>query len=138
MLPVKANQVNPNLWFAILFLGGINLFLAYITLASFLNTTIITARHRYLTVVHTPLPWFHPPPLRIADITQLFVRRVIQRSRYGLHKFYEVWAQLRQGREVKLMDGLKTPEQALFVEQQLEVFLGITDHPVPGELDRWP
>jgi hypothetical protein len=34
------------------------------------------------------------------------------------------------------MGGLEAPEPALFIEQQLEMFLGITDRPVPGELER--
>jgi len=28
------------------------------------------------------------------------------------------------------------PEQAMFIEQELETFMGITDRPVPGELER--
>ncbi len=129
---------NPGLLFLkLLQVGGI-LLLVYLVLASFLNTTIITARHGYLTMVHTPLPWFRPPPpLHTSGITQLFVRRVRVR-RSSLPEVYGVWAQLRQGQEVGLIHGLETPEQALFVEQQLEAFLGITDHPVPDELERWP
>ncbi len=140
ILPANVIRHNPrdlvDTWLFLLVCLGFGLLSAYVTLANLLNTTTITVKQGCLTVVHAPLPWWHPPPLRTADITQLFVRRVIQESRYGSHKFYEVWAQLRQGREVKLMYGLEAPEQALFIEQQLEMFLGITDRPVPGELER--
>ena len=136
----RAHQLppaGPGLWFLSLLQIGIGLFLSYITLAGFLNTTTITVKQGHLTVVHAPLPWFQPPPLRTADITQLFVRRVSVGKQHSRREVYSVWAQLRQGREVKLMYGLEAPEQALFVEQQLEAFLGITDRPVPGELERW-
>ncbi len=122
----------------LLYIGG-GLFLIYITLAGFLNTTVITVRQGYLTVVHVPLPWFQPPPLHTADIAQFFVRRQVvyaKGSMREIHSFYDVWAQLRQGREVQLIRYLGTPEQALFIEQELETFLGITDRPVPGEWER--
>lgn len=112
------------------------LFLVYVTLASFLNTTTITVEQGSLTVVHAPLFWPRPPRLRTTDIAQLFVRRVMVGRRHSRRPVYSVWAQLRRGQEIKLLNGLEAPDQALFVEQQLEAFLGIPDRPVPGEMER--
>jgi hypothetical protein len=44
-----------------------------------------------------------------------------------------VSALLRDGRERKIMSGLDSPEEALFVESEIEKYLGITDRPVAGE-----
>ncbi len=136
----KDDDHENNRFGTLLYIGG-GLFLTYITLAGFLNATVITVRQGYLTVVHVPLPWFQPPPLHTADIAQFFVRRQVVVYTEGfimreIHSVYEVWAQLRQGREVQLIRYLGTPEQALFIEQELEMFLGITDRPVPGEWER--
>jgi hypothetical protein len=40
---------------------------------------------------------------------------------------------VRDGTDVKLIGGLEKPEQAVYIEQQIESFLGIVDHPVQGE-----
>jgi len=120
----------------LLLLVGLCLFCLYVPLREFLNSTVITVERGCLTVVHTPLPGFRPPPLHIADITQFFVQREVYYLRGSKREVYRLWVQLRQGWEVCLMGGLEAPEPALFIEQQLEMFLGITDRPVPGELER--
>lgn len=38
------------------------------------------------------------------------------------------------GNDTKLLSGLKTSEQALYVEQEIEKYLGIKNKPVRGEL----
>ncbi|TXT35987.1 MAG: hypothetical protein FD138_1138, partial [Planctomycetota bacterium] len=46
---------------------------------------------------------------------------------------YEVYAVVN-GQKQKLLGGLHEVDQALFVEQRLERYLGIEDRIVPGEM----
>jgi len=49
---------------------------------------------------------------------------------------YNVNGLLKGGKRVRLLDSLPDREQALFVEQVVEGYLGIEDRPVGGELSR--
>ena len=42
----------------------------------------------------------------------------------------------KSGRNIKLVGGLESQEQAIFIEQKIEKYLRIEDAPVPGELYR--
>ena len=41
---------------------------------------------------------------------------------------------LKNGRQLKLMDGMKNPDKALYIEQEIEYFLKIEDRRIPGEV----
>jgi hypothetical protein len=45
---------------------------------------------------------------------------------------YEVHANSKHGKSKKLVSGLNNPEEALFLEQQLESYMRITDEAVAG------
>lgn len=110
--------------------------MAYFTLCSFLNRTAVLLEGDRLKVVHAPLPWPGARNLAAADLDQLYCREQVTRGKNGTTVTYEVHAALRGGGTVRLLSGLESPEQALFVEQQLEARLGIRDRPVEGELAR--
>ncbi len=95
-----------------------------------MNTTRIEARGGEVHVTHGPLPslMFRPAHVRGEHIEQLYA------ARFGA--LYEVKAALRDGTKLSLLRPLVSPEQALFVEQQLEAALGLTDAPMEGELER--
>ena len=41
---------------------------------------------------------------------------------------------LKNGRQFKLIEGMKSADKALYIEQEIEYFLKIDDRPVPGEV----
>jgi hypothetical protein len=107
--------------------------LTYAAVAMLLNTTTITAQHGTLQVTHGPLP--APGTLRLPTdrLAQLYTMRHVSHTRNGTSIAYELRAKVRDGTDVKLIGGLEKPEQAVYIEQQIESFLGIVDHPVQGE-----
>lgn len=106
--------------------------LVYFTLATFLNTTAVSAHHGRLTVKHGPMPWRGNQNLDGTDVKQLFVLEK-RGNKGGLS--YELCAMLRDGRKVSLVRGIEAA-QARFLEVRLEQALGIQDLPVEGELHR--
>ncbi len=116
---------------------AIGLGIAYYTLAGFINTTTIQAGSGWLTVQHGPLPWGGGQQLPEAELLQLYTKEHITHSRRGgVTRTYQVHAILRDKRHHKLLSGLSSPEQALYIEQELERYLGIADRPVRAELSR--
>lgn len=110
--------------------------LTYATLAGFLNTTTIAVERRELRVSHAPLPWRGAVKLESSSIDQLFCKLRLHRNKRGHSYTYEVWMSSRDSRSRKLVSGLPDPEQALFIEQQVERALGLADRVMPGELAR--
>jgi hypothetical protein len=109
---------------------------AYSTLAGFLNRTTILAELGFLTIQHHPLPWSGSKQMMTDQIDQLYCKEKVSHSKNGTNYSYEVHAALRDGGQVKLLSGLDVADQALFIEQQLERYLGIKDRSVGGELPR--
>ena len=112
------------------------IFIGYYTLCLFVNRTRVEVDGERLRVSHGPLPWPGNRDLGVAELSQLWSRERVSRSKNGTTVTYEVHAALKSGSVVQLLSGLDAPEQALFVEQQLESRLGIRDQPVAGELAR--
>ena len=115
---------------------AIGIGVAYFTLAGFLNRTTVTAEMGMLTIRHAPLPWPGNKQLWDEQFEQLFSKEKVSHSKNGTNYSYEVHVALRDGEQVKLLGGLDKAEQALFIEQELERYLGIADKPVRGEIPR--
>lgn len=110
--------------------------LTYSVVCGFVNRTRIAADGETLTVRHGPLPWPGAREIPARELAQLYTIEKVSQSRNGESRDYRVQARLRSGADVKLVSGLAGVEQALFIEQELEAFLGITDEVVPGEYPR--
>lgn len=126
-------------WFMSLFgllHTAVGIGVAYGTAAGFLNTTVIRAGQGMLEVTHGPLPWGGNKSLPSHDIQQLFCCEHRHHSKNGVHYTFEVLAVSRNQAKDKLLDGLDDADQALFIEQELERFLGLKDREVEGELSR--
>jgi hypothetical protein len=108
--------------------------LIYPALAGFLNTTVIRVNPNQLKISHGPLPAFGNRRLDPKFIEQLYVRQHAHRHKNSVSYTYEVYLKIKYGRDQKLLENLDTPEQALFVEQEIERFLGIRDERIPGEV----
>ena len=106
-------------------------------LASLLNTTTITVDNGEILIQHRPIPY---PGQRLAaeDVQQLYTKKRVSTSSSSSGSrsttiTYELRAIMQEGREKKLLSGLPQAEQAQYIEQEVERFLRIKNHPVRGE-----
>jgi serine/threonine protein kinase len=106
---------------------------SYYTLAGFLNKTTISIDSNNLKVRHTPLPWFGDCQYPPNDIEQLFCKEQINNTKNGQSITYEVHI-IANGEHKKLIGNLQDPGEALYIERQIEDYLGIEDRYVPGQL----
>lgn len=110
--------------------------ITYATLAAVLNTTTIRIQQGTLSIAHGPIPWRGNWTVPRGAIDQLWCKDVVRRGKHGPVHSYEVWIRLKAGTESKLVGAGLTPEQALFLEQQIESALGVRDRAVAGEMPR--
>ena len=119
---------------------GVGVGITYYVAAGWLNRTHITADYQKISIRHGPLPWFGNKNIEAWDLKQLYAKEKISRS-HGRHgsstrTSYAVRAVTKSGRNIKLVGGLTTQEQAIFIEQKIEKYLGIKDASVPGEIHK--
>lgn len=108
--------------------------ITYRALAGLLNRTTVTVESDVLRIRHFPLPWLPAPTIPVADLEQLYVSKKITRGKNGTSVGYEVRAVTREHAGRKLLGGLENIDQALWVEQEIELLLGIRDRRVAGEV----
>jgi hypothetical protein len=102
--------------------------LAYRALAGWVNTTRITVDQGRLSVRHGPLPWLGNKDLDASNLKQLYS------GRNSTTVTYEVRVITSNGRNEKVVSGLESSEQALYVEQEIERYFRIENAPVRGEI----
>jgi hypothetical protein len=100
----------------------------FMLVSMFVNSTTITVGEREIDVRHGPMPslFYRPQRVAVADVEQLFA------APFGA--LFEVGVVLRDKTRIPLVRPVVSEEQALFVEQQIERRLGLTDVEVAGEL----
>ena len=113
---------------------GVGIGFTYFVAAMFVNTTTIRVSHGTIDISFAPLPWIGAKNVDAADIRQLFCREKVQHGKNGSRTTYEVHIVDRNNHQNELLKGLQTPEQAMYVEQELERYLRIEDQAVKGEL----
>ncbi|MEW6208245.1 MAG: hypothetical protein AB1631_07750 [Acidobacteriota bacterium] len=106
--------------------------LTYYVVAGWLNRTHILVSRGKIAVRHAPLPWVGNTELEVSNLKQLYAKEKRSRSDNGTSTTYEVHAIAHNGRTIKLVRGLETREQALYIEQEIEKYLGIEDIPDTG------
>jgi hypothetical protein len=109
--------------------------LTYSTLTGFLNRTTLRAHDGTFRVTHGPLPWRGNAMLAGVEIRQLYVTAdTVTDSENGKSSTtYQLCALLTDGRERKLVKGLKERNEAAYLEHVFEKALGIEGASVPGE-----
>jgi hypothetical protein len=107
--------------------------ITYYALCGWLNRTRITVGRGKVSVRHGPLPWFGNREMDSSAIKQLYAKEMISTSRNGTTVSYDLNALTRDGRSIKFVGGLENSDQALYIEQEIEKFLGVKDGPVKGE-----
>ncbi len=108
--------------------------LCYVTVAGFLNRTVISIDRDHVTVRHGPLPWPGNVDVPGTALEQLFCTGKTVRQQRRMQTIYHVDAVLKDGRQLGLVRGLGAREQALFIEQAIERHLGIADRRVRSEM----
>ena len=109
--------------------GGVN---GYVV-AGWMNRTHILVSREKSAVRHGPIPWIGNKQLEVSNLKQLYAKENRSQSDGDTSKLYEVHAITHNDLNIKLVSGLKTSEQALYIEQEVEKYLGIEDTPVKGE-----
>lgn len=110
--------------------------LTYFVVATFVNSTRVTATRERVRVVHGPLPWFGNLDLPSDDIAQFYCKERVYRGKDGASVGYEVCVVRKSGASTRVLRRTNDMDQALYFEQVLERALGIRDEPVAGELPR--
>ncbi|MDX9720646.1 MAG: hypothetical protein RBU37_07855 [Myxococcota bacterium] len=109
----------------------------YVLVAFAQNETTVRVDNRSLSIEHGPIKWFPVRPVEASRIEQIFCRedRTDGREASTFLRTYSVVAVLGE-KERAIARGLSEPEQAFYIERQIERFLAIADVPVVGELPR--
>ena len=116
------------------FLLLVGLLLTYITLAGILNHTIIEVSKGRITVEHGPLSGVQPVNISVRSIKQIYVTEILGTSR-KVNKKYRLNALLHnEKRPIVLLHTLTSRNENLYVEQEIERFLGIRNRVVMNEI----
>lgn len=112
----------------------------YMGLAMAFNRTLIRVSADGLSKTCQPFPYPGSRFVLPVMIKQLYVKERAVRRRYShsghshvyIELYYDLMLRLKDGDEVALIT-MDTPEQAEFLEVEIEKFLAIADKPVEGE-----
>jgi hypothetical protein len=139
-------------WYSMAFAGGapiifvlfplihvaVGLGLIYFTTCQFLNKTNIEIDDEYLSIRHSPIPWWRGNvEIPTDDINQLYVKEDKSQSKNGTSYTYSLRAKLKDNsdKEILSVTGVEST-QMLEIEENLERFIGINDRPVKGEYQK--
>lgn len=106
---------------------------AYSVLATFLNSTVIQAGPSGIGIRHGPLPWRGNKALSREKLHQLYCQEKVSRTKNGTKVRYHLTAVTPGNQRETLIKNLTDPDQAIFLEQQIENHLRIQDTPVAGQ-----
>jgi len=139
--PFFIGSLNSDEWFISAFLSifvFVGALVGYFTLGVLLNSTEIRVSSRRLTVKSGPLPFPGNVDVDSSQIDQLWVEQSIShnRSNNGTSSTsvsFPVYMRLKDGKRKALIRSSHDSEMSLFLEQEIETFLGIEDRAVRGE-----
>lgn len=113
---------------------AVGLGLTYVVLAGFFNQTDIRLNGREIRVRHYPLPWPGNRVIEVGRLAQVFCEEKYSQTRHGSSTTYNVSLVFTDDTRLSMITGLDAMEEALYIEQQIESRLGITDRAVAGEM----
>lgn len=115
------------------------IFLIYAFLANLVNKSYIKIEEEQLTITHRPLKLFTRMDQKIAldKIDQLFVKEYVTNRKVNNVplKAFGLFLKLKNGKSIKIIDEMNK-ETSLYIEQEIEEFLGIHDKKMKGEIPR--
>jgi hypothetical protein len=134
LIVVISGEIEVLLFMSIHLAVGIGLL--YWSLATLFNTTYITVDSHYINIQHSPFQlFFKEYQIETKDVDQLYVKKYSNGSTNGNPNYvYGVVAIMKSKEEIKIIKGINKPQQALYIEQEIEKFTEIKDRPVPVEV----
>ena len=112
-------------------------FLIYI-FTRLMNSTYVTVDDYELSIEHRPftIPFIAKNQYYdVQNIEQLYSKKYVSHQTNGVNVYaYAVHARLIGGKDLKIIGGFKQKNKALFIEQEIELFLGVKDEKVDGEV----
>ena len=139
LIPFIAIAIATGEWVILLFISlhlFVGISLLYWMIAVLLNTTYITVNQREITIEHKPIavPFYPNRLMPVEEVEQLFTEKYVNGRTNGQPNFaFSLKAIKKNHEHIPLVKGLKSYEQALYVEQQVERFLNIKDRAVAEE-----
>ncbi|WP_087024595.1 hypothetical protein [Thaumasiovibrio subtropicus] len=130
--PINAENMMAALFPLIHVSVGISL--TYYVIASYFNKTTVTVSPSVVESRITPIPFGFKKSITSKSIEQVYCKEVTTEGRNRKHVSYEVRVVLKDQRHIGLVSGFESSEQALFLQQEIEAYLGIKDVSVKGEL----
>lgn len=106
---------------------------SYICLAMFVNKTTVRVSNSKIVVKHSPLPWLGNKVFNRQEVKQIYCKQQIRRTKNGTSYSYALRLRQQDGTEQVLLKGIRKHEESLYIEQELERYLGIEDQEVHGE-----
>src|SRR5258706_7093143 len=115
---------------------GVGIGMTYYVIAGWFNRTHIYVGKGKMAVYHKPIPWFGNAEFDTSTFKQLYAKERNSRNwNNNGGATYETRVISRDNRDLQLVSGLDTSEQALYIEQEIERYLGIEDVPVKGGIN---
>jgi hypothetical protein len=134
-LSQKVGLGNFMIWFPIAHVA-VGIGITYSTLAGFVNRTVVRVSSSAVTVRHGPLPWLGQKSVAASDIGQVYRQQLISTSsRGGSSVSYQLSVATHDQRKIDLLK-CDSSDTALYIEQEVERYLGIGDRPVAGEMPK--
>ncbi len=140
LIPAAVSAILSGQLMALLFMSihlAVGAGLAFNLLSNFINRTYLTVDAYNLSIEHRPIrnPFKPNEEIPVREIDQLYVKRYVSSTTNGVPSHgHAIMVILKNGRQLKLMDGMKNPDKALYIEQEIEYFLKIEDRRIPGEV----
>ncbi|MBK7870191.1 MAG: hypothetical protein IPJ74_05620 [Saprospiraceae bacterium] len=129
--PILEDVKNPIIaTFIVMIMIAGGIYFIYIGLAKLLNKTTIEVNPKEILVRIRPLHWKGQKDIVRAAVQQFFIERKTKRYKGHITYTYDVHFITHSGNYYTLIEGLNYNEEAQFIEQKIERYLGIENQPV--------
>jgi hypothetical protein len=114
---------------------GLGMF--YYALTGIVNSTVIRVNSHELSLKHGPLPFGFNRQISVATLKQLYTKQKTHKNKNRTTYSYEIHIITQGDKDKTILRGIDKAPQAVYLEQEIERFLGIPDQDIIGGVD-WP
>lgn len=104
---------------------GVGIFITYCVIAGWFNKTNILVGKNMMEINHQPIPWVGNKRLNTQEVKGFYTKEKIVYTQEARTTHYDLYAIMKSGKEIKLLRGLNKSEQARYIKQEIEKYLGI-------------
>lgn len=139
VLPIAVGAIVSGTWGILLFLSFnllVGLGLLWHLGTIYLNRTLISVTRHKISIRTFPLKQFiwRNKDLDVSSLKQLYVTQYVQSTSNGEPNYaYALYAILTSGEKISLLRGMNRETQ-LYIEQEIENYVGIKNRKVPEEV----